>query len=156
MTMTIVDDEVSGCRLVQEWHGNKDSAEQLLLSVPKSAIALRLTPLFMPWGTYAVKSAWGRTPEVEQRRGARRRNAHHSPEKRDAVTAAVSLWKAYRETTRRPTIAEFMLMQGHLIPQGVTAVDIKRRMAWESHRAIRASERDDSAQARTGKARRMT
>ena len=156
MATTIVDDEVTGCRLVHEWHGNKDSAEQLLLSIPKSAIALQLTPLFMPWGTYTTKTVWGKAQNYERKPGSLPRNAHHSPEKREAVTIAANLWREYRQITKRPTIAKFMLMCGRDIPEGVTAVDIKRRTAFDAAREKRVSERMDTPQAKSGRERRLS
>lgn len=58
MADMIFDNPKTMCREVLD-NVNSVQAATIALSIPRAAIELKLTPFFMPWGTYAEPAKWG-------------------------------------------------------------------------------------------------
>ena len=91
MSDLIYDNPETMCREVHVIH-NALEAGSLLLSIPKAAIDLRMSPMFMPWGTYATRSRWGCAGMTKPHKFNPRCGIRRNPEELAKLQAVVNEW----------------------------------------------------------------
>lgn len=137
----IWDNAESNCREVHYAHMARGAA--IIMSIPRIAIELKLTPLYAPWGTYPKPTGWGQHNGARVKKQGQRSGVKRSEEETALLRDLFERWTKQRKGKAGTNLEKFMAMQNPPLPPQITKQSMANFFVMERRRRQRSSQRTD-------------